>query len=41
MLVSGTPDHIEGNLIGLPSLVDGEGQATSTGEAQFEEMVKI
>ena len=44
VLVSGAPDHIEGKLIGVPSLVDGEGQATSTGEAQFEgakEMVKI
>ena len=44
VLASGAPAYIEGKLLGVPSLVDDEGQATSTGEAQFEaakELVKL
>ena len=44
VLVSGAPSYIEGKLLGVPSLVDEDGNATSTGEAQFEgakELVKI
>ena len=35
-MVSGAPNYTEGKLLGVPSLVDGEGNATSTGLAQFE-----
>ena len=44
VLVSGAPAYIEGKLLGVPSLVNDEGQATSTGIAQFEgakECVKL
>ena len=44
VLVSGAPSYIEGKLLGVPSLVDEDGNATSTGEAQFEgakDLVKI
>ena len=44
VLTSGAPNYIEGKLLGVPSLVGEDGQATSTGEAQFEgakDLVKI
>ena len=34
--VSGEPSYVEGKLLGVPDLVDGDGHATSTGLAQFE-----
>ena len=36
VLVSGAPNYIEGKLLGVPSLVDEDGNTTSTGLAQFE-----
>ena len=44
VLVPGAPNYIEGKLLGVPSLVDDEGNATSTGLAQFEgtsELIKL
>ena len=44
ILVSGAPHYIEGKLLGVPSLEDEDGNATSTGYAQFKgasDLVKI
>ena len=42
--MSGAPHYIEGKLLGVPSLEDEDGNATSTGYAQFKgasDLVKI
>ena len=36
VLVSGAPSYVEGKLLGVPSLEDDDGNATSTGFAQFK-----
>ena len=44
ILVSGSPSYIEGKLLGVPSLEDENGNATSTGLRQFQgasEYVKL
>ena len=44
ILVSGSPSYIEGKLLGVPSLEDENGNATSTGLSQFQgasEYVKL
>ena len=44
VLVSGAPNYVEGKLLGVPSLVDDDGNVTSSGLAQFEgakELVRV
>ena len=41
VLISGAPYFSEGRVIGIPSLVDEDGNPTSTGQAQFEGCVEL